>query len=268
MTKHCWRAAIVSTIVSAFLGSGTAYAGDPETGQWKFSTGVDYSSGDYGEDQDTDIVYVPVTVRYLKDPWLFKQTVPWIHIKGPGGVIGGGTDGSVVVGGGSQAERRTESGLGHVVASVGYTLPGLMQQGTFVEFTGKVKFGTADEDKELGTGENDYTIQVDVAKRFGEFTPFGTLGYRFTGESDQFDLDDVFFVSVGGGYKFTAKTSAGLIYDYREASSRTSDDPSEIVGYVSHKLSDLWALTAYAATGFSDGSPDANIGVQVTYTVP
>lgn len=267
MIKRHWRAAILSTLAGTVLGSTTVHAGDPETGQWKISTGFDYSSGDYGESQDTDITYIPVTVRYLKDPWLFKLTVPWIRIKGPGGVIGGGPDGPVVTGGGSQA-RRTESGLGDVVASVGYALPGLMQQGTFVEFTGKVKFGTADEDEQLGTGENDYTFQVDVAQQFGAFTPFGTLGYRKTGDSNEFDLEDVFFVSLGAGYKFTPATSAGLIYDFREASSSTSEDPQEIVGYVSHKLSDLWALTAYAATGFSDGSPDANIGFQITYTVP
>lgn len=267
MIKHHWRAGLVTILACMAWGPAQVLAGDPATGQWKIATGVDYSSGDYGDTQDTDITYVPVTVRYLVDPWLFKVTVPWISIKGPGGVIGGGPDGPVVTGGGNQP-RRTESGLGDIVASVGYTLPGLMQQGTFVEFTGKVKFGTADEDEQLGTGENDYTIQVDVAKGFGAITPFGTLGYRKTGDSSEFELEDVFFVSVGAGYKLTDATSVGAIYDYREASTTTSDDPQDLVGYVTHKLSDVWALTAYAATGFSDGSPDANVGFQITYTVP
>ncbi len=265
MNACFWRVSAV--VVAVILVSPAAWAGDPLSGEWRVSTGFDYSTGDYGETEDTDIYYVPVTVRYLRDPWLVKLTVPWIRIKGPGGVVGGGPDGPVVTGG-ENRDRRAESGLGDVVASVSYTVPALMKPGTFVELTGKVKFGTADEDKELGTGENDYTLQVDVAKRFGDVTPFATLGYRFTGESDEFDLDDVFFVSVGGAYRLSAKTSAGLIYDYREAASRTSDDPQDLVAYLTHKLTGEWGLTAYAAAGLSDGSPDANVGFQVSYTFP
>jgi len=35
-----------------------------------------------------------------------------------------------------------------------------------MDLTGKIKFGTADEDKGLGTGEQDYSLQADVFRFF------------------------------------------------------------------------------------------------------
>lgn len=263
---------VTAASFGVLLSVSTANAQSESKAQWwrlgsgevRLTTGVDYSSGDYGEAQDTDILYIPVAVRYANDPWTLRLTVPYIRIEGPGSVVGGGDAGIVIGGGGAQ--RTTESGIGDVVASATYTLPDLASQGTFVDLTGKVKFGTADEEKRLGTGENDYYLQIDLARTYGQMTPLATLGYRFVGEPAGSTLDDVVYFSVGGSYKFSPKTSAGLLYDFREAASPSSDDSSEIFGYVNYKLNPNWSWTVYGATGFTDGSPDLNVGVQVGYT--
>ena len=58
-------------------------------GQFGVGTGVDYSTGKYGGTTATDIVYVPVTGKYMTDDWLFKLTVPYISVTGLDGVIRG-----------------------------------------------------------------------------------------------------------------------------------------------------------------------------------
>lgn len=154
--------------------------------------------------------------------------------------------------------------MGDVVASLTYTVE-LSNSGTYFDFIGKVKIPTASEAKGLGTGETDFTVQLDLTQAIGDWSLFGTVGYKFYGESVDFVLDDALFLSAGFGYRFSRTVSAGVFYDWREAATFTSENGSEILGYVNFKLNDKWSLQLYGGTGFTDGSPDANAGLQLSY---
>ncbi len=156
-------------IVAGLCLSNSVYAQD---GEFSFSSGFDYSKGDYGSATDTEIWYIPVTGNYEKGPWRFRVTVPYITIEGPGGVVGGTEGGLVVSGGGGVVTK--ESGLGDVVAAASYTINPSNVYIPFIELTGKIKFPTADEDDGLGTGEHDYTIQADLYQSLGKISPFMT----------------------------------------------------------------------------------------------
>jgi hypothetical protein len=135
----------------------------------------------------------------------------------------------------------------------------------FIDFTGKIKFGTADEDDGLGTGANDYILQVDLAKTYGNTTPLGTLGYKFKGDADDFELDNVWFASLGFSYKLNPAVSGGITLDWQEASTDDGDDQLEAVPFVGWKFDKIWSLSTYGVVGFSEGSPDWGLGAQVTY---
>jgi hypothetical protein len=229
----------------------------------KLSTGASYTTGDYGTGQDTDIFYVPFTFKYETDPWSLRLTVPYIRITGPGNVVGG-TGAPIVVGTGVQ-NRTTNSGLGDVIGSIGYAILPSSRDWPLVELTGKIKFPTASDSKDLGTGEFDYTGQVDVSKSFGPVTPFVTLGYRVLGDPQGRDLDNVFFGSLGIGYKLTGALGVGAILDWAEASTGAADDAIEFTPYLSLKMGRQWSTSAYALMGLSDGSPDYGGGLQVTF---
>ncbi len=111
-------------------------------GSLKFTTGFDYSSGNYGQPTNTEIWYVPNTIKYNYDAWTMKLTIPYIRITGAGGVIGGGPDGPIV-GVPTQLVTTTESGLGDVILSGSYTW--FLDDLPSFELTGKVKIPTADE---------------------------------------------------------------------------------------------------------------------------
>ncbi len=263
----------LSVIIALLLGS-LANANDEDAqppwwrlaqGEWRLSTGVDYSTGDYGESKDTDIFYVPVGLRYSRDAWTFKVTVPYLRTDGPGNVVGAGDSGVVIED--MENSTATQSGIGDVVTSVTYTLPCLAKYDFFVDVTGKVKFGTGSESKGLGTGENDYYAQVDLAKTFWRFTPLVTAGYRFVGEPSNTDLDNVWYGSAGTDFRLTKSSSIGVLYDYREGSSPTADSSSEVFAYLSHRFSPSFSVTVYGAKGLDDGSPDANAGLQLNWTL-
>jgi hypothetical protein len=164
------------------------------------------------------------------------------------------------------AARTTQSGLGDVVAAATYNIYGSTGAAPLlIDLTGKVKFGTADENKGLGTGENDYSIQADLYKTINKFIMFGTLGYKVFGDPVGINLDNVFYGSLGGSYKYNQQTSAGLILDLRQKASATGAPQRELTAFVSHKIDKTWKAQGYLVHGFADGSPDWGAGAMVSY---
>jgi hypothetical protein len=250
------------TTVLALLAPLAATAQDYNLdGDVSFSSGVDYSSGDYGTTTDTDIIYVPFALKYKTDRWSTKLTVPYISIRGTGSVRP--EVGAVAA---SSATRTTESGLGDVVASGTYTFYEDLENEFFADITGKVKFGTADDTKGLGTGEMDYTVQLDVMKVFGDITPMAGFGYKNLGDSSTLTLNNVLTWNVGVDYKVDNRTNIGAFYDWREKATSTSKNQQDASIYLSYKANDNLKLQPYAGMGLSDGSPDLNLGLTFTYT--
>ncbi|HLA74483.1 MAG TPA: hypothetical protein VJM76_01040, partial [Gammaproteobacteria bacterium] len=231
------------TVVGMFLLLGSLAAG-AEQNSFSLTSGFDYSTGKYGTDSATDILYIPLIAKYETPRLTYKLTVPYISIKSAGGVVGG--DGSpIVIGAGSGGARTTQSGLGDIVGAVSYTLFEQTDSSPLVDITGKIKFATADENKGLGTGENDYTVQADVYRTYGAFTPFGTLGYKVLGDTPTTNFNNVLFGSLGGGYKINQQTSSGLILDLREAATSSGSPQRDLTAYVSHKLTSEAKIQGY-----------------------
>jgi hypothetical protein len=129
-----------------------------------------------------------------------------------------------------------------------------------------VKWGTADRDKGLGTGENDYGAQADLFKTFDRTTVFGGIGYTKLGSSDFVQLNShVWNATAGFTYKLNDRDSAGLAYDVREKASATSSELSEITAFWSRKLDRNWKLQAFALKGLANGSPDWGAGISAAY---
>lgn len=225
----------------------------------KLTLGYDFTTGKYGGSERTDISYVPLTIHGEIDLWTVKLTVPYIRVSGPGGFIDGPSGPIATQGGVSE-------GVGDIIASGAYTLWPLTDWLPFIDLIGRIKFPTADENKGLGTGEFDYSIETELARTFGRFTPLGALGYRFTGSPPGTTLNDVLLASVGGVYQLNDPFSVGLFFDYRQASSASSDERRELVPFGAWKISPHWTTSLYAVIGFSDASPDGGVGVQLSYT--
>ena len=259
-------------MVASLSLSGAAVADE-----WKYSLGTDISSGKYGDTAETEIVATPFTVSYSPNAsWTFKASMPWTSIEGPGGVIPGG-DGGIVVGkgnrpgngnGGNQIDDQIvlteESGLGDLWLTGTYSLQPIGER-YFVDLTGKYKLPVADETKGLGTGEADYTLQAEMFTVIDNFTPFVTVARKFKGDLPETELRDVWYTSVGSGYRLSEISSVGASLDHQQAATAQSDPQTEIFGYYSHKLSPQWTGMVYGYLGLADGSPDQGFGFQISY---
>ena len=246
-------------------------------GELRLSTGVDMSSGDYGDSEDTDILYVPFTVTYLLDGFsltpsegdqiAFRVVVPYVRIRGPGSVVEGSSGALPTRAVGSSDQ--TDEGLGDIILRTNYSFaPPTTSRLPFFEISGKVKIPTADEDARLGTGETDVTIEFTTSKRLGSFSPFATVGYSWMGDSSQHHLRNRRLASLGMSYRFSQRWSAGLIFDWREAASASAEDSRELVPYASIQLGRRLRLQPYGVVGLSDGSPNLGFGLQMRVSIP
>jgi hypothetical protein len=235
-----------------------------EAGDSGFSlaAGAEYSTGEYGGTSSVDEVFVPVTLAWNSRRLSSWLTVPYLSVRAPEGTVVEGPDGQPVIG---EGPVRTQDGLGDIVA--GLTVYDVLQLagGDFaLDLTGKVKFGTADEEQGLGTGENDYSLQADMYRFFDRLTIMGSVGYVLRGDPPGVDLDDSVFASLGATTAVTERTRCGVFYDYRQASLSGSDDPQQLSATVSSRVASRGWIQGYLGAGFGDSAPDWTVGLSVS----
>lgn len=245
---------LIILLFPAFPGMAVAQAAEKTT--LSVSAGYNYSEGDYGQASDTKVHYAPVTFKLTRGEWALKLMVPYIRITGPGVVVG-----DVPVG--APRPVGTEEGLGDITPSLLWTHR-LNRYGTTAELQGILKLPTADEDKRLGTGLADFTAQAGLIQPIGKAYLNGNIGRKFNGSNATFPLRDVWKYTVGGGYRLFDFTTVGFLYDYRERQSTGSENLSLLTGYISQTISPEWTVQLYGSAGFTDASPDSNIGLQFT----
>lgn len=253
------------------LLAGAAHAEDGFT----FGIGADYSTGDYGSDTTTEIWSVPLTARLDAGDWRFKASLPWLSVSGDPNVLPGlgnvvnlnprGRGRGGVLGPPPQDEetaRGTATGIGDLTleASRRFDTGGPLG----IDLTAKAKIATADEDKGLGTGANDYGLAVDLYRAFGTTTVFGGAGYTLLGDSDFIDVDAVADANVGFSRSLGTGGNLGLLYNWREAASAGFDDRSEVTGFYGVPAG-AGRVQLYATHGLSDGSPDWGAGVSYSH---
>lgn len=228
----------------------------------KVSIGYHFSTGDYGESESTDIHYVPLTLTGEISRWSAQLTIPYINISGPAGFIEGGPVGPIETDGDG-------SGLGDIITRVSYLLPWRdtwPEWVPYIALAGLVKFPTASRGDGLGTGEFDFGIESELTWAMQPLTPFATLGGRFLGDLPDTELHNVFLLSVGAAYQFLDPLSAGLMLDFRQASSDDSGEQLELVPFSTWRFIHPWSLQGYVSAGLASGSPDVGVGLQLGYS--
>ena len=237
-------------------------------GEVSVSVGAEYSTGDYGTSSKTTIWYFPATLKYETDVNMISLTVPYVSVEGRGDVVvtAGGGGGMGMGGGASPINRsstitstRTDSGFGDVVLTGSHAIVSTVT--ARIDLTGKIKFGTADEKDNLGTGENDYAVQLDLENNLNSHSIFGSAGYKILGDPPGTDFRNVFYGSIGFSHRLDAVRTAGLAYDAQQSALSGASGQSELTLFLSNKLDKKTKLTGYVLKGLADGSPDWGLGI-------
>jgi hypothetical protein len=286
------RVRIVLLVVLALIGEGStgwavaaeAEGPPPPPPQWRVSATVNYSSGSYGTDSKTNIVYAPMTIRRLFRDGDVSLTIPFISITGTGAVrlVGGvptrtgsgtGTTAALAGAGGGRGKgpgdspltsATTDSGLGDIILRGRYYL---IEESTIlplVALIGKIKFPTADADRGLGTGEFDEGVGVELTKSLSDrWLAYLDGGYTFIGDAPGTDFRNQWWYDVGIGYNVTDNLHMSVFYEEYRALVNTVNNARDLLALANYIVNDMVRVTGSALVGLSNGAPNYGFGVGV-----
>jgi hypothetical protein len=256
------RTAVVSATLAVLALAGTAGTALAEGGRTTVTMGAEYTTGDYGGDSDIDDIYVPITLSWTGEQISLRATVPYAYVNAPEGSIIGRPGDGVVIGPGKDV---SDSGIGDVLLS-GTWLGLLEGDNAVLDLTAGLKLGTADENKGLGTGETDYSLQLDGYVFQRDFMWMGTVGYKWRGDPADLDLDDTWFVSGGVAMWAGRNNRVGTLVSYRPEVIDGGDAATEVSVFFDTEVSPGLGAQVYALAGLSDSSPDWGIGGSVSWS--
>ncbi|MEQ1551418.1 hypothetical protein [Sphingorhabdus sp.] len=271
--------------------SSNATTSADDKGVLRFSTGINYSKGDYGELTDTKVVSAPVSLKYSKDNFSIRVSVPYVRIDGPGSLIqtpegrdggsgsGGRTDnsgpGSANSGSGSGSSGEVEvdnsggapvssrrSGFGDVVIASTYSFD--LGNDFYIDATGKVKIPTASKAKRLGTGKVDVTAALDFVKEFGPTTLYVHGRRKFAGSSTTVQLRDTWGAGAGASVRAGNGVTVGADYDWQQSSIVGNQASSEVTGWASFRLAKGFNMSIFGSTGLNRNSTDFAGGLSLS----
>jgi hypothetical protein len=247
--------AAISTPVLA--QSAPSIADDTTTTSLTLTTGVDYSSGNYGLADKTKIAVVPIVARLVADDFAFTASIPYIHLDTPGGVVIG-PDGKPLPG--VPSSGGTTNGFGDVNVGAKYTVPSALIGGADLTLGGRVKLPTASTSKGLSTGKTDFNATAELGYTFGTVSPFVEVGYRWLGDPAGVNLRNGPTLSAGSSFSF-GRTVLIASYDYARSATASTNDNSDLFGGLAVPVGKRLTLTGYGTKGLSDGSPDYGVGL-------
>lgn len=221
-----------------------------------FTTGADYSSGDYGLGSKTSILVIPFSLRAKTGNLAFSASIPYLRIKGAGTVVG--ADGTPIPG--VPTSGGTRSGLGDVTLGATYTIPSDQLGGVGLAISGRVKLPTASKSKQLTTGKTDESASLDLSYPIGKVTPFINVGYRFLGNPVGLNLRNGPTASVGSSFQL-GKSTLIASYDYARSTTVLTTDSHQLFGGLSFPATDRFMLTGYGTAGLSKGAADYGVGL-------
>jgi hypothetical protein len=260
----------LTMIVAAMAAAGIANAGEGNT---SVGVGIDYSSGKYGGDVTTEILSIPVSARTTRGNWSFRASLPWIRVSGDPDVlptlgavdnlnpVGRGRSGIIGNPSEEQTESGTASGLGDLTLGATYSVPTGSALG--LDLGVNAKIATADEDKALGTGANDYGVNIDMYRDFDGTLLFGGIGHTWLGSSEYIDVDSINTGNIGVSQRL-GRARVGTLYEHRSASFSSLEPRRDLIGFVNLPSAGNGRFQLYVSHGLSDSSPDWGVGIAIS----
>jgi hypothetical protein len=257
-----------TTVLASLSWALLPGAGHADT-RLSVASGVDFSSGSYGQTEKTEVVSTPLSVRMTHDDWALRASIAHLRISGPADVAdtidGGGDAGGGSTSGDVVARTGTETGLGDLNLSATRSFRELGgAENVYLDVTARVRVPTADDDNGLGVGAYDYALNGELGASGSASGAYVLLGRRFLGDHDGRVRQDGWQAGLGGWLKAGERTRVGAFYSWREASVAGNEAPSEAGAYVSYSMNDNVRLSVNASGGLNDASPDYTIGLRLT----
>jgi hypothetical protein len=183
-----------------------------------------------------------------------------MHMRGGMGSASAGTAaaGSLI------APAAWQSGLGDIVASVGYRAVDRGILGLQVVVNGRAKLPTAAASRGIGTGRADYGVSGVVRRQFTAGWLYGEAGWIVLGDPDGVDLRNAVLWSAGGGRRVTSRLYLLASAYGNSAILPGFGAPFEVESGVGVRFSDHLSVSIMPSAGLSDASPSYGVTLSLS----
>ena len=212
----------------------------------KATIGLDYTKDTSVPGQEISQKDIPVGFSLETDNYVFEVNIPYIQRTAPSGKVAKSHHHESKKDAATVAPIVANAGLGDVTSSLQYAL--LNEKDAPLSLFAKVgvKLATADVASGLGTGVNDYFVELKTNKTFGNFTGSASIGYAILGSPGEVKINDVkkflyfnniYFGSLGGSYQFTENLNADLNLDLGQATETGGSQQRDLSAGMEFKFS-------------------------------
>lgn len=198
------------TLTLVILAASTASArGGQQDQPWQVGVSSFASSGDYGTDETTRLLFTSLSARRLFPRGDVTVRVPWLDVRSDGTVLvfrevpqpiptrRGAATGTVPV---SVRQTTRESGLGDVSITGRYFLTMDTTRTPAVDVSLRVELPTGDASRGLGLGEASVELALGLAQALGPvIVALGDGSYTVAGRPDALDIRNPWEYSFGVG---------------------------------------------------------------------
>jgi hypothetical protein len=156
------------------------------------SLGADYLEDTSVPDQGLTQMTIPLVITRENEDYAFEITLPYLQRTAPSGKLAIGhhqesrNDSDTTV-----AQRVTNKGLGDISTSLQRTLLNEKSAILSLCLKGEIKLGTADATQGLGSGMNDYFVEMKAKKTLDDFTGGASIGYAKLGSPGQIEINGI-----------------------------------------------------------------------------
>lgn len=199
--------------------------------------GVGQVSGDFDTGVTSTLNAFKVEYGYFGSQYFFNAATAYLNLD---------TDG-----------LEKQSGMGDVLLEAGYIYR-LPDDDLRLFPSLSVKLPTADETKNLGSGETDVGVFLDAHKKCGNIVCTAGLGYIFIGEPAGVDLNNVLQLSIGG-FKAFQQVGLGAYLEYNSAILDGRTDPVKLGVDWFYLFSLKYAFYINGIAGLNSTAPDYGI---------
>ena len=251
----------VAVLAMVMMAAGAVFAARPltiddadpvDTGRFEVEAGAAYSG-----DSDCDHWDFPVGLAY--------GVLPGLAV---GAGFGGQFEERNEVLESGAKKHHTESGVGDLVISAKWQFLEECPLGARHALVPSVKFPTADEDEELGSGETDYDLMWVASRAFGEKAgAHVNAGYSWIGEPDDEEVHDVVHYGVALDYQLTEAVQwVGEVFAEKELSDGADTVVQYSTGFRWSAVEDL-VLDLAGGSKIEGDAPDftATAGLKWTF---
>ncbi len=248
--------------------------------QWQFGSAPSFSSGKYGTDTRTDVLYTPISARRLFADGDLTLVFPFICIWGDGSVTvvnesvvrqqrisdsgatserAGRTSGTSPTTSSSASGRAC--GMGDIIVRGRYFLVDEHRWMPTIAVRAHVKAPTASAARNLGTGRPDEGFGMEVSRTIAR-GPVVMVdgGFTFVGKPAGVDYGNIWWYGVGIGQDLAkGAVNMSIFFEEDRAILPGFTNSRDVLAALSVKGARGWRVQVSGEVGLSDGAPDHGV---------